>query len=57
MEKPYTKTETFKEITIHLKKVKKDWKVLLFLLLLLVGAISSEPYFYKWLISSIEEQR
>jgi len=57
MEKPYTKTETFREITTHLKKVKKDWKVLLFLLLLLVGAISSEPYFYKWLISSIEEQR
>lgn len=57
MQKEFTKIETFKEITTHLKKVKKDWKVLLFLLLLLVGAISSEPYFYKWLISSIEEQR
>jgi ABC-type multidrug transport system fused ATPase/permease subunit len=34
--------------------MKKDYKILTLYLVLLVGLISSEPYFYKWLISSIE---
>lgn len=49
-----SKISIFLEMTEHLKETKKDWKVLSILLIILVWSISSEPYFYKWLISSIE---
>lgn len=52
-----SKLNTLIEITQHLSHIKKDWKFLLFILLLLVAAISSEPYFYRWLIASIEERK
>lgn len=44
-------------MTNHLQKLKKDWKVLGFMLILLVASISSEPYFYRWLIGSLEQQK
>ncbi len=40
----------------HLITLKKDWKMISFLLIILVICISSEPYFYKWLIGSIENK-
>jgi ABC-type multidrug transport system fused ATPase/permease subunit len=50
------KFSIFLEMASHLKYTKKDWKVLTILLILLVSTIASEPYFYKWLISSIENK-
>lgn len=55
--KETSKISIFIEMTSHLNKLKKDWKVLGFILILLVASISSEPYFYRWLIGSIEQQR
>ena len=40
----------------HLKTLKKDWKMITLLLIILVICISSEPYFYRWLIGSIENR-
>lgn len=48
---------TMLEMAAHLQKLKKDWKMLWLLLIVLVAAISSEPYFYRWLIGSIEARR
>lgn len=45
-----TKLATLREMTSHLYDIKKDWKVLLLLLSVLVLLVSSEPYFYRWLI-------
>ncbi len=53
-EKKNNKISIIIEMTGYLKEVKKDWKMLIFLLIILVATISSEPYFYRWLISSIE---
>lgn len=47
---------TLLEMASHLQTVKKDWKMISFLLFILVICISSEPYFYKWLIGSIEKR-
>ena len=44
-------------MTSHLQHTKKDWKILTIILILLVSTIASEPYFYKWLISSIENKQ
>ncbi len=44
------KLKTIIEIFSHLKEVKKDWKIISILFLLLVVLISSEPFFYKWMI-------
>lgn len=47
---------TLLEIASHLKTLKKDWKMITLLLVILVVCISSEPYFYRWLIGSIERR-
>lgn len=47
---------TLIEITTHLKELKKDWKMITFLLIIFVLCVSSEPYFYRWLIGSIENK-
>ncbi len=57
MEQQQTKLAIFLKMTEHLEETKKDWKILSLLLVLLVWAISSEPYFYKWLIASIEAKQ
>jgi ABC-type multidrug transport system fused ATPase/permease subunit len=47
---------TLLEMASHLKTLRKDWKMITLLLIILVVCISSEPYFYKWLIGSIEKR-
>ena len=47
---------TLFEMATHLQTLRKDWKMISFLLAILVICISSEPYFYKWLIGSIEQR-